>query len=163
MQIKVEISNLVEICSKIDQETPLIYEGEQVIEFLKKIDEFFWQVEDDLTEVKNFMITILEFVQENKLQETRSMIVPLKNIIRLIREVCPANEDATLGTTPVDGRTTPGGAQDQRGKTSGDYRATSRGSIERQRAELLRIQQENKILSKIKEEKKRQREDKTHL
>ena len=34
MQIKVEISNLLEICSKIDQETPLIYEGEQVIEFL---------------------------------------------------------------------------------------------------------------------------------
>ena len=65
MQIKVEISNLLEICSKIDQETPLIYEGEQVIEFLQKIDEFFWQVEDDLTEVKNFMVTILEFVQEN--------------------------------------------------------------------------------------------------
>ena len=89
------------------------------------------------------------------------MIVPLKNIIRLIREVCPANENATLGMTPGDDRATPGGTQDQRGMTSGDDRATPGGTqdqrgmtsgddratpqgfIERQRAEILRMQQEN--------------------
>ena len=89
------------------------------------------------------------------------MIVPLKNIIRLIRKVCPANENATLGMTPGYGRTTPegtqdqcgmtsgddratpGGTQDQCGMTSGDDRATPQGFIERQKAELLRIQQEN--------------------
>ena len=61
----------------------------------------------------------------------------------MIREVCPANENATLGMTSGDDRATPGGTQDQRGITSGDDRATPQGFIERQRAELLRMQQEN--------------------
>ena len=65
MQIKVEINNLLELCIRIEKETPLIFEGERVIEFVQNIDEFFWQVEDDLTEVKKIMITLFEFVQES--------------------------------------------------------------------------------------------------
>ena len=65
MQIKVEISNLLELCMRIEKDTQLIYEGERVIEFVQKIDEFFWQVEYDLTEVKKIMITLFEFVQES--------------------------------------------------------------------------------------------------
>jgi len=44
--------------------TPLIFEGEYVVEHLQRIDEFFTQLEDDLTEVRNYMVALLEFVRE---------------------------------------------------------------------------------------------------
>ena len=70
-QTKSEISNLLELSVQIGQVTPLIYEGENVIEHLQRIDEFFMQLEDDLTEVKNYMVALLEFVYENQLPEIR--------------------------------------------------------------------------------------------
>jgi hypothetical protein len=73
--------------------TPLIYEGEHVVEHLQRIDEFFMQLEDDLTEVNNYMVALLEFVVENQVPEIREMIPPLTRIIRFMREVCPADED----------------------------------------------------------------------
>jgi len=61
-------------------------------------------LEDDLTEVKNYMVVLLEFVYENQVPEIRQMIPPLTKIIRLMREVCPVEvfsiNSSQYGTTP---------------------------------------------------------------
>ena len=64
-EIKSEISSLLTVSTEIDSATPLIYEGEHVVEHIQRIDEFFDKLEDDLHEVRNYMLALQEFVLES--------------------------------------------------------------------------------------------------
>jgi len=63
---KREITNLLRVAEQIDRITPLIYEGEHVVEHLQRIEEFFDELEENLSEVRDYMIALLEYVVENE-------------------------------------------------------------------------------------------------
>ena len=92
------MSNLLSLGLEIDRVVPLIYEEEHVVEHLQRIDEFFDTLEDDLTEVRNYMIALLEFVEENEIDDIRRMIPPLSKIIKFMGMVLPSG-NAT--STPI--------------------------------------------------------------
>lgn len=97
-QIKQEVSSLLTLGQQIDESEPLIYEEEHVVEHLERIDEFFDTLEDDLTEVRNYMVALLEFVEENESDDIRKMIPLLSKIIDLMAKVLP---EGTPSATPV--------------------------------------------------------------
>ena len=45
--------------------TPLVFEEEEVVPHLQRIEEFFDTLSDNLTEVKDYMIALLESVEES--------------------------------------------------------------------------------------------------
>ena len=79
--------------TEIDKVTPLIFEGEEVVSHLQRIEEFFDTLTDDLTEVKDYMLAVLEQVEENESASMERLIPILSNIIILLQQVCPPEED----------------------------------------------------------------------
>ena len=61
-EVKQEIGNLIKICMKIEKVTPLVSEGEKVVEHLQQIEEFFDTLVDDILEIKNVIVALLENV-----------------------------------------------------------------------------------------------------
>ena len=51
--------------AEINRTTPLIYEEEHVVEHLQRIEEYFEELQDNLSEVRDYMIALLERVIEN--------------------------------------------------------------------------------------------------
>ena len=58
----------------IDHVTPLIYEEEHVVEHLQRIEEYFDELQDNLSEVRDYMIALLEYVMENDDANIRTMV-----------------------------------------------------------------------------------------
>jgi len=61
-EVKQEIGNLIKICIEIEKHTPLVLEGEKVVEHLQQIEEFFDTLTDDILEIKNVIVALLENV-----------------------------------------------------------------------------------------------------
>ena len=64
--MKQEINNLIKVCIEVEKVTPLVFEGEQVVEHLKQIEEFFETLQDDILEIKNVIVALLENVLEEQ-------------------------------------------------------------------------------------------------
>ena len=62
---KQEINSLLQVAESIDRATPLIYEEEHVVEHLQRIEEFFEDLIENLSEVRDYMMALLEYVVEN--------------------------------------------------------------------------------------------------
>ena len=77
---------------EINRITPLIYEEEHVVEHLQRIEEYFEELQDNLSEVRDYMVALLEWVIENQDTNVKSMIAQLDKIIFLLREICPPDE-----------------------------------------------------------------------
>ena len=90
----------MQVSTKIDSSTPLIYEGEHVVEHIQRIDEFFDKLEDDLHEVRNYMLALQEFVLESQTDEVREMVPLLTKIISLMRQVLPTPDPDNITPYP---------------------------------------------------------------
>ena len=64
-ETKVAISNLLQMAEQIDRVTPLIQDNEHVVEHLQRIEEHFENLYDNLSEVRDYMVTLLEHMMEN--------------------------------------------------------------------------------------------------
>ena len=53
------------MAEQIDRDTPLIQDGEHVVEHLQRIEEHFENLYDNLSEVRDYMVTLLEHMMEN--------------------------------------------------------------------------------------------------
>lgn len=62
---KIELAKLIELCIELEKVTPLVFEEEEVVPHLQRIEEFFDTLSDNLTEVKDYMIALLESVEES--------------------------------------------------------------------------------------------------
>ena len=62
---KNEIKILLSMSVEINRNTPLIYEEEHVVEHLQRIEEYFEELQDNLSEVRDYMVALLEWVIEN--------------------------------------------------------------------------------------------------
>ena len=98
---KREITNLLRVAQQIDRITPLIYEGEHVVEHLQRIEEFFDELEENLSEVRDYMIALLEYVVENEDDMKQQMIPYLEKIIEMLKYVIPEQDpNAYDNSTP---------------------------------------------------------------
>lgn len=60
---------------------------------LRRIEEFFDTLTDDLTEVKDYMLALLEQVEESEITSMEGLIPILSNIIILLQQVCPPESE----------------------------------------------------------------------
>ena len=96
---KKEISLLLSMSEKINQTTPLIYEEMYVVEHLQRIEEYFEALQDNLSEVRDYMVALLEWLLESNstLDPSVKVMVPqLEKIIFLLREICPPDDDVDI-------------------------------------------------------------------
>ena len=84
-EIKAELAKLIKLSSEIDKVTPLIFEGEDVVSHLEPIEEFFDTLTDDLTEVKEYMLSFLEEVEDTGSESMAGLIPILSKIIILLQ------------------------------------------------------------------------------
>lgn len=61
-ELKNEIVKLLQLLKTIDCNAELIYEEENVVEQLGRIEEFFDEICDNLSEVRDYMMTLLEYM-----------------------------------------------------------------------------------------------------
>ena len=61
-ELKNEIVKLLQLLKTVDCNAELIYEEENVVEQLGRIEEFFDEICDNLSEVRDYMMTLLEYM-----------------------------------------------------------------------------------------------------
>ena len=63
---KTELRKLIGLCEKYNQIRPLIYDEENVVEHLQRIEEFFEDLIDSPHDIKTYMEALLESIHENE-------------------------------------------------------------------------------------------------
>ena len=116
---KNEIKILLSMSIEINRTTPLIYEEMYVVEHLQRIEEYFEELQDNLSEVRDYMVALLEWIAETQDANIKIMIPQLEKIIFLLREVCPPDDEImvmqeeqdllVMGDTATGVGATPGG------------------------------------------------------
>lgn len=102
-EAKHEVSIILALSIEIDKETPLIYDEEHVLPQLHNIEQFFDSLIDNLSEVRDYMITLLEYIEEEKNEDIMLKLKPpLIRVIYLLKQVCPASESVTPGIASKD-------------------------------------------------------------
>ena len=77
-----------------------------MIQQLQRIEEFFDELQENLSEVRDYIIVLLEYVFENDDDDMRQMVPHLEKIIELLIQVCPENH--YVNGTPGSQDLTPG-------------------------------------------------------
>ena len=68
-ELKGEIIKLLQLLKTVDCNAELIYEEENVVEQLSRIEEFFDEISDNLSEVRDYMMTLLEYMIDDENDE----------------------------------------------------------------------------------------------
>ena len=88
-ELKGEIIKLLQLLKTVDCNAELIYEEENVVEQLSRIEEFFDEISDNLSEVRDYMMTLLEYMIDDENDEVRNIVPQLWKVIKLLRQICP--------------------------------------------------------------------------
>ena len=96
---KTEISSLLALSQEVDKISPLIYDGEHVVQQLQSIEMFYDTLQDNLSEVRDYMMALQEYIEEQTNDSTVQLIPNLKRVIKLLIQVCPLplNDSITPG------------------------------------------------------------------
>ena len=93
-ELKAEIIKLLQMLKTVDCNAELIYEEENVVEQLGRIEEFFDEICDNLSEVRDYMMTLLEYMIDDQNDDVRNIVPQLWKVIKLLRQLCPFDKQS---------------------------------------------------------------------